>query len=243
MLYPKAITIAKLIQPIIFISRIEKYCMLRLTSYGRFLWYLFVFFVSKISEPMKQISMAAENLRVGKQVQIPPNRVGLERYLEAATKESAQIHNKLMFVCLDLDGFKGVNDTYGHHIGDILLQEVAQRLSKLVNDNEFVARLGGDEFVLIAQAHKFSTEDAVQDFAQNIIFALNESFVIGGHSLHVGCSLGVAFWNEKLNPKDVLKNADEALYNSKHNGKNQATFYTNIFPYKRHQKNYGVFLG
>jgi diguanylate cyclase (GGDEF)-like protein len=225
---------------------------------------------SKIANPIKQISTAAEYLRIGKKEQIPqyygikeiemlsvslrelvnslmksetaldvmeskahndfltgiPNRVGLEKYLEYATQAALENHNKLLFLCLDLDGFKNVNDTYGHHIGDLLLKEVSKKLSKFVTNEELVARLGGDEFVIVVQGHSYITLEEKNDFANRIITEINTPIIIEGHSLHVGCSIGGAIWSEHLSVTDILKKADEALYDSKHNGKNKVTFYS-----------------
>jgi diguanylate cyclase (GGDEF)-like protein len=231
---------------------------------------LIIWFVAhKVSDPMKQISLAAENLKLGKLVKIPqyrgikeiemlsvslreligslikseialdemevkacndfltgiPNRIGLINYLASMTQDNTQTNLKLMFLCLDLDGFKNVNDTYGHHIGDVLLQGVSKRLSDLVKQDGIVARLGGDEFVVVVPADKYMIDPYDTKFADRIIQSLNESFHAEGHSFHVGCSVGIAIWDETLTTQQVLNCADEALYTSKHNGKNMATFY------------------
>lgn len=224
----------------------------------------------KIANPIKQISTAAEYLRIGKKEQIPqyygikeiemlsvsirelvnslmksetaldvmetkahndfltgiPNRVGLEKYLENATQAALENHTKLLFLCLDLDGFKNVNDTFGHHIGDLLLKEVSKKLTNFVTNEELVARLGGDEFVIVVQGHSYLTLEEKNDFANRIITEINTPIIIEGHSLHVGCSIGGAIWSEHLSVTDILKKADEALYDSKHNGKNKVTFYS-----------------
>jgi diguanylate cyclase (GGDEF)-like protein len=154
-----------------------------------------------------------------------PNRKGLEKYLNIATATARTNGTVLTFLCLDLDGFKSVNDTYGHYTGDVLLQSVSQRLTKMIREDEIAARLGGDEFVVIIQS---TAEKAVEDgntVAERIITVLNEPFLLNGYTIHVGCSVGYAVWNDGEQPHDILQYADEALYVSKKTGKNKATFY------------------
>lgn len=152
-----------------------------------------------------------------------PNRIGLERYLEVATENASQNQKPLIILCLDLDGFKNVNDSFGHHVGDIILQEAANILNRYASEGDIVARMGGDEFVIILQARP--NLNVERDITNPIIRALNAPFIVEGQTIHIGCSIGGAFWNPTMNLQDLLKHADEALYSSKRSGKNRATFY------------------
>ncbi len=121
-------------------------------------------------------------------------------------------------LCLDLDRFKAVNDTFGHAVGDVLLGQVAQRLRACVRDTEFVARLGGDEFaVLQCGAPQPLGSTAL---ARRIIAVLSEPFDLGGHSAQIGASIGIAIAPfDGENPDTLLKSADLAMYRAKADGR------------------------
>lgn len=125
---------------------------------------------------------------------------------------------------LDLDHFKDVNDTFGHHIGDELLRTVANRLLTLVRVVDTVSRLGGDEFAILLASSK--TADEAEEIAERIIKSLSTTFVIEGRALSIGVSIGIT-----LAPSDgwegdkLLKNADAALYLSKNEGRGVARFF------------------
>lgn len=150
------------------------------------------------------------------------NRLGLEQHLETAQPRARRAVKVLIALCLDLDGFKAVNDTLGHPAGDILLKEIAARLRGCLRGEDVAARFGGDEFVVVL-------EDAPQDaalkalrVASRIIKAVNQPLDIGGHQARVGVSLGGAVWpSDGEDFKDVLRHADQALYQAKRAGKNR----------------------
>lgn len=121
-------------------------------------------------------------------------------------------------VLIDLDGFKAVNDTFGHAQGDLLLIEVAARLRACVRDSDEVTRIGGDEFVLVLQG----TDTAV---AGRVLDTLREPLVVAGTLLPVGASLGIATIADALSPDELLRNADLAMYTSKAAGRNRITLY------------------
>jgi len=120
---------------------------------------------------------------------------------------------------LDLDKFKPVNDTYGHQVGDSLLQAVAERLLDLVRKSDLVARLGGDEFVVVLQGPAVHHR-AIQ-LANDIVSKLGEPFAVNALTIHVGASVGVAFYPEHAASADELvKQADMAMYAAKEAGRN-----------------------
>lgn len=118
-----------------------------------------------------------------------------------------------------------MNDSFGHAVGDALLQEVAFRLMDCTRDNEIVARLGGDEFVIILNTSAAKPMKEAEVVASRIISKINQPIVIKGEELHVGCSVGAAVWTPDGGDTTLtLRLADEALYISKRSGKNRITF-------------------
>lgn len=150
-----------------------------------------------------------------------PNRRFFEEqlYLTLAT-----IHTgALLFI--DLDGFKHINDTYGHDVGDLLLQETASRLQSMTTTGDLVARLGGDEFLIFIQA---STSETRQ-FAAHVLEVLNHPFFIHTDLLHVTPSIGIALYPDDGKSSDqLLIRADEAMYHVKQTDKNNFMFAAHI---------------
>ena len=154
-----------------------------------------------------------------------PNRIMLADRLGVAIALARRNHRKVAVLMLDLDHFKHINDSLGHHIGDRLLEAVATRLRGCVRESDTAARLGGDEFV-IALPDIDSGEDA-KVVAGKVLATLSETFAIEGHNLHIGCSIGIS-----LSPGDgddsgaLLRAADTAMYNAKENGRGTFRFFT-----------------
>jgi diguanylate cyclase (GGDEF)-like protein len=125
---------------------------------------------------------------------------------------------------LDLDHFKNVNDTWGHPIGDALLQEVTSRIRHCCRDSDVIARLGGDEFAIIQPlSEDLSGAGAL---SERIIAELSRPFDLAGHELHIGCSVGIALAPNDGNEADeLLKCADLALYKAKSDGRNCFRFF------------------
>jgi diguanylate cyclase (GGDEF)-like protein len=154
-----------------------------------------------------------------------PNRLALDYFVKDAKVKARREGLTLTFLYMDLDGFKNVNDTLGHQAGDFVLQEVGQRLKKNVREDEIVVRLGGDEFVMVLYTSQRRPEDNAEVVADRIISALNEPFIFEGAEANIGCSIGGAVWPlEGEEVSDILQFADEALYVSKRQGKNQVNF-------------------
>ncbi|MBJ7537335.1 bifunctional diguanylate cyclase/phosphodiesterase [Marinomonas transparens] len=154
-----------------------------------------------------------------------PNRVLMLQDI----KENIQLTDieteKLAVMFVDLDNFKNVNDLYGHHVGDLLLEVVGQRFKTLAYSGGCVSRFGGDEFVFCFPNLK-GKEDA-EDKAKRIRDALVSPIVIDGRSLFVGCSIGVSMYpDDSFNADTLISQADTVLYQSKANKKGQALFYS-----------------
>jgi diguanylate cyclase (GGDEF)-like protein/PAS domain S-box-containing protein len=154
-----------------------------------------------------------------------PNRKLFRELLNQEIKEGKRDNYQIWLLFLDLDGFKEVNDTLGHHVGDLLLQKVAERLQTLLRSADIVARLGGDEFVIILT--DISDSSTVDRICQMVIETTGNVYRINSEEVFVTTSIGIAnFPNDADNTADLLKFADQAMYASKEEGKNTFTYFT-----------------
>jgi len=146
-----------------------------------------------------------------------PNRMRFRQTLEAALGRAMLGGGEVAVHYLDLDGFKPVNDTFGHAAGDALLKQVAQRLSGVLRTGDLVARLGGDEFAILQHASVLAAEDV----AQRCIQALRQPFGIADRQIGISVSIGIAVSPANgLDPDGLMSAADTALYEAKAAGKN-----------------------
>jgi len=153
-----------------------------------------------------------------------PNRAQFEETLERAATSAVDNGHKLAVIILDLDGFKAVNDTLGHPIGDGLLKAAGERLQASLRDNDLLARLSGDEFAIIVP--KMTDPSSVNAMAKRVIDLISSPFQIEGHEILVGCSLGIAIGPDNGDTADKLvRNADFALYRAKSEGKRTWRFF------------------
>ncbi len=153
------------------------------------------------------------------------NRYSLENRLAQALLAARREKRQMAVIFIDLDRFKVINDTLGHHVGDLLLVEVAQRLSACVRESDIVARLGGDEFVVALTS--IATDMDAAHVARKIIAAMEVPCVIEGKPLHTTPSLGISLFPGNGEDVDALmKNADTAMYHAKKKGRNNFQFFT-----------------
>ena len=125
---------------------------------------------------------------------------------------------------LDLDGFKHINDSLGHPIGDKLLQSIAKRLVDCVRGSDTVSRQGGDEFVVLLSEVEQSEDAAIS--AKRMLQAVAEAHSIDQHDLHVTTSIGVSVYpDDGLDAETLIKNADTAMYQAKENGRQSYQFF------------------
>ncbi len=152
------------------------------------------------------------------------NRVLFKETLETKLVDASQTGRPLAVVCLDLDRFKLVNDTLGHHIGDLLLKEVAKRIESVVRTDDMAARLGGDEFaVIMADA---GDGGRLTSLCWRLLAAMAKPFELAGHSIVSGTSIGIATSSADLvDPDTLLRNADLALYRAKSDGRGTFRFF------------------
>lgn len=176
-------------------------------------------------------------MKIAKQdalTKLPNRSLFLDRlqFSIAASKRYKTI-GAVMF--LDLDHFKSLNDTLGHHIGDLLLIEIGKRLQKCVRETDTVARLGGDEFTVLLDTITRSEDAAV--VAENIINAIIQEYNLNGNKIKVTCSVGIAiFPNDGMTVDSLIHCADQAMYNVKKEGRNQYKFYSSSLDTEAHRK-------
>jgi diguanylate cyclase (GGDEF)-like protein len=152
-----------------------------------------------------------------------PNRRLLEDRLQTALKHATRKGLPLALLYLDLDGFKLVNDTYGHDCGDKLLKEIARRLVRTCRSEDTVARMGGDEFVIVLS--DIHDSGPVRRLAGDLVRTLSQPCAIDGHEVRVSASIGIAFYPDHADTvEDLINSADRALYLAKGSGKNQYQF-------------------
>jgi len=154
-----------------------------------------------------------------------PNRNLFREHLRQAIRHSRRTKLPMALMFLDLDGFKHVNDTLGHNMGDLLLKEAAERLKGCVRDIDTVARLGGDEFTVILS--ELNEPDRVDRIARHILQRLSAPIKLDGELVHISGSVGITlFPQDAAALEDLLKNADQAMYSAKQEGKNRYHFFT-----------------
>ena len=153
-----------------------------------------------------------------------PNRIYFSDRLERVIANVRAGGATAAVFYIDLDHFKDVNDTLGHHIGDELILNVTQRLSRIMRGEDLVARLGGDEFAIITACE--SDSYSLQAIAGRIINALCAPYAISGHNIIIGASIGIAVIDRRVgDAADILRYADMALYRAKNEGRNRACIY------------------
>ncbi len=154
-----------------------------------------------------------------------PNRILFQDRFSQALALASRKEQILAMLMLDLDNFKNINDTLGHAVGDLLLQGVAQRLSKSMREVDTIARIGGDELVvLLSDVRQI---DDVAKVAQKILAVLQQPFQVEQHELNITTSIGISiFPHDGENAQTLLKNSDIALYRAKEKGRNNYQLYT-----------------
>ena len=185
-----------------------------------------------LHEKLSELYNSLENIAFTDQLTALPNRSQLQEILAFHTNLNQRDDTPFVLFMMDLDRFKSVNDTLGHHAGDLLLQQVGERLSTVVRKSDYVtlvtehdssvfhmdvvARLGGDEFAAVLPAVE-NLEDA-KNIAEKILQVMNKPFVIEGNTFSVGVSIGiVACPIHGRNPELLMQHADVAMYHAKNN--------------------------
>jgi len=163
------------------------------------------------------------------------NRRGIDDFFDALLKKHENNGTKFAILYLDLDNFKSINDTLGHHIGDEVLIEVSKRLQTIVRENDAVGRIGGDEFVLLIDDIQESEKALLM--ARRIIKDFEHFIILGEHQIRISFSIGISIYPfNGSDQKALFKSADIAMYQAKTEGKNDFRFYTDELN-KRVEKN------
>ncbi|MDD2878604.1 MAG: EAL domain-containing protein [Acidiphilium sp.] len=153
------------------------------------------------------------------------NRAHLSEQLDHILADASRRRESVAVLCFDLDGFKLINDLYGHAAGDEVLREMAKRLSAHIRETDIVARTGGDEFVVVQVAAQ--QPEAAQRLAARLLGELMGTMVLAGQSeVALSTSIGIAFYpDDATTPDDLLARADHALYGVKNDGRNNFAIY------------------
>ena len=154
-----------------------------------------------------------------------PNRSLLLDRLEQGVKRAERNGTILAVLFIDVDNFKKINDSLGHHIGDKVLINIAERLDTITRAEDTLARLGGDEFTIVAECSQ--TARFTSRLAEAILNLFSEPVTIGGHTLHITASIGISFYpQDGVEINDLLRYADAAMYKAKNEGKNTYRYYS-----------------
>ncbi len=153
-----------------------------------------------------------------------PNRNSFNSQIDRALINYKYDHEKFALMVLDLDNFKYVNDTFGHHAGDLLLARVAERLRGSLRQEDYIARLGGDEFAIIMR--DFTGISQIGTVSRKILAALQQPFFLEGNEAFIGASIGISICPDNGEDSETLqRQADSAMYQAKNLGKNTFQFY------------------
>ncbi|UIP29095.1 diguanylate cyclase domain-containing protein [Photobacterium sp. TLY01] len=181
------------------------------------------FWITRLRDELKKHSQTEAQLRHMANhdalTNLPTLRYAQEK-IDSAILRCQYNNSNLALMFVDLDGFKDVNDTFGHDAGDKLLKAVSLRLVNSLRDTDTVARIGGDEFILILE--NIATTDTATLLADKILAMFSRPFMMADQPLHLGVSIGVSMYpSHGTTRESLLKHADQAMYCAKRNGKNQ----------------------
>ena len=153
-----------------------------------------------------------------------PNRLLLKARLNKSIEKANDLKQRLAIFFIDIDNFKMINDTYGHSIGDKIINLVAQRLQKNIRKNDTISRIGGDEFIIVVE--DIIEQKNIQKIANKILSDFNDPIRLEEYLFDTTISMGISvFPNNGLNAEDLIKHADTAMYSAKNAGRNQFHFY------------------
>ena len=173
------------------------------------------------TEPSKRAASLAPTVDSLTQL---PTRVYFEDRLAAAATKADASATKLALLFIDLDGFKPVNDTFGHSIGDLVLEQVGQRLKAMSRGKDVVARVGGDEFLLLLS--NVTSHEGIANVAERLIQGLSQPYAAEGREVMISCSVGIALYPDGCSHAKLIARADAAMYSSKRSGGSKHCFYS-----------------
>ena len=154
-----------------------------------------------------------------------PNRMLFQEHIKLALAYAHRNHSRVGILFIDLDYFKNINDSLGHHIGDVVLKMTAKRLQQCLREGDSLARLGGDEFVLCLPL--LSDCDGAAQVAQKVLQVLARPFIVEDHELHVNGSIGISLYpDDGADGETLMRTADTAMYHAKERGRGNFQFFT-----------------
>ena len=158
-----------------------------------------------------------------------PNRVLFIDRMHQAMAQAVRRKQLIAVVYIDLDGFKEVNDNYGHEIGDKLLILLSQKMNSLLREGDTISRVGGDEF--IALLVDIVNKSSVISFLTRVLDVVSEEIIIDGFPINVSASIGITFYpqQEEFSAEQIIKQADKAMYQAKDSGKNRYVIFKSLF--------------
>lgn len=190
---------------------------------GEFLLLVVEYDVTELYDALAEVEKSRQRLHDIAMTDTLTQVASLHHMQEVATellRDNDEKGESVRALFIDLDGFKGINDRFGHDVGDEILKVVAQRIKAAIRESDLIARIGGDEFVILQPG---ASETEV--IAERVMKSLAEPIAIDGESVTVNASIGIASYPEQAdNLKDLLKIADDAMYKVKHSGKNAYSY-------------------
>jgi len=183
-----------------------------------YLWLMVwvAFILRYLTSKLSQQKQAMEHMALHDTLTNLPNRNLLADRLNKMLDQAKRRQSSFAFVMIDLDGFKKVNDTHGHAVGDLLLKEVAQRLSSCLRPHDTVCRIGGDEFVLLLDDMQ---DGSSLDICKRVLKEISKPIIIYEVGILIGASIGIANYSEQSADAETLThNADHAMYEIKARG-------------------------
>ncbi len=190
--------------------------------------------VDGISSDITQRKMAEQQIQVlayYDSVTMLPNRRLLHDRLAQAMHMATRSEKKVALLFMDLDNFKNINDSLGHHIGDMLLRGIAERLLQCVREEDTVARIGGDEFLVLLPDIEKGTQAV--SVAEKILAATSRAFTLQDQQIHTTISVGISVYpDDAQEPNELIQHADSALYQAKSHGRDNYQFFTQELNYQ-----------
>jgi len=178
---------------------------------------------TRLARKLHQANRELHKLAMHDPLTLLPNRAYLEQQLDNYIQGASEGTQVFALMFLDLDGFKMINDAYGHHVGDRLLISATERLKSCIESEHVLARVGGDEFVLLIPA---TSSEIAERIAGRIVKAIEKPFNIAEYELMVSISIGIALYPPHgSDGRDMMFNADVAMYHTKNNGRNGFSIY------------------
>jgi len=178
---------------------------------------------TRLAKKLHQANRELHKLAMHDPLTLLPNRVYLEEQLEHYIRNASAGIETFSLMFLDLDGFKMINDAYGHHIGDRLLVTASDRLKSILEKDQVLARVGGDEFILLTPG---TSVEQAEDIAARMVKSIEQPFHIAEYELMVSISIGIAQYPQHgAEGREMMFNADVAMYHTKNNGRNGYSIY------------------